>query len=127
MYHHELSPRPADLTYVSELFKALADETRIQLVLQLINRERAVGDLVRTLGLPQSTVSRHLGILRHAEVVATRRDGTSVYYSLADVHLGDLLRQAFAHSEHKHLGLPDHQSETQVASKVSRAREGKAS
>lgn len=128
MNHHELSFWPSDLTSVGEMFKALADETRIQLVLHLLVGERTVSDLVGTLNLPQSTVSRHLGVLRHAEIVATRRDGTSVYYRLADAHLGDLVRQAFAHAEHKRLGLPDHGTEAQVTTtKLEAGHKGKAS
>jgi DNA-binding transcriptional ArsR family regulator len=110
MQHHDLSPQPADLHYTCNLLKALADETRLQLVLHLLEQEWSVSGLVSRLSLPQSTVSRHLGVLRHAGIVATRRDGTSVYYRLADAHLGDLVRQAFAHAEHKRLGLPDHGS-----------------
>lgn len=116
MRHHDLSPQPADLHYTCNLLKALADETRLQLVLHLLEQEWSVSELVSSLSLPQSTVSRHLGILRHAGIVATRRDGTSMYYRLADAHLGDLVRQAFAHAEHKRLGLPDHDTEAHPAS-----------
>ncbi len=117
MHVHNLSPRAhrADRSTVTEIFKALADETRLQLVLHLLSGERNVSDLVESLAIPQSTVSRHLAVLRHAEVVTTRRDGTSIYYRLADAHLGDLVRQAFAHAEHKRLGLPDHGAEVSHA------------
>lgn len=92
-----------------ETFKALADPVRIKLFLLLMRGACNVGELVAALGFPQSTVSRHLAILRHAEVVATRRDGTTVYYRLADAHVGDLVRQAFAHAEHERLGLQPHE------------------
>lgn len=110
------------------MFKALADETRLRVVLALLAGERSVSDLVAGLDLPQSTVSRHLAVLRHAEVVSTRRKATSVYYRLADAHLGDLVRQAFAHAEHERLGLPDHGEEASHAATSSGAiGEGKPS
>jgi DNA-binding transcriptional ArsR family regulator len=124
--HHDLSPQPADLHYTCNLLKALADETRLQLVLHLLEQEWSVSGLVSRLSLPQSTVSRHLGVLRHAGIVATRRDGTSVYYRLADAHLGDLVRQAFAHAEHKRLGLPDHGSTSHPVRKDRSVRKGGA-
>lgn len=123
MNHHAVSPNahPDDRRKVGETFKALADETRIRLVLHLLDGERNVGALVEALGAPQSTVSRHLAVLRHADVVATRRDGTSVYYRLADAHLGDLVRQAFAHAEHRRLRLPDHEDDAPTRAGVSAA------
>ncbi len=64
--------------------------------------------LVEALGQPQSTVSRHLGLLRSAAVVKTRRETTQVYYRLADAHVAQLVLQAFSHAQHERLGLPDH-------------------
>ena len=63
-----------------ELFKALSDEIRLRIIRALSIAELSVAELVSVLGLPQSTVSRHLKPLRDAELVETRRDGTSVYY-----------------------------------------------
>lgn len=62
------------------LFKALADDTRLRVLRCLGIAELSVAELVAVLGLPQSTVSRHLKPLREAALVETRRDGTSVYY-----------------------------------------------
>lgn len=109
--HTHTVPRnapPADLLRVTELFRALADPTRLQIVLQLRDGERSVRQLMQTLGQPQSTVSRHLGLLRAAHLVQTRRAATSVYYRLADHHLGPLLTEAFSHAQHERLGLPAH-------------------
>lgn len=111
MHQHQLSftPHPADLESVVDTFKALADPTRTRLLLILASGERGVNDLVAQLEQPQSTVSRHLAVLRAADLVATRRDGVRVFYRLKDAHVGDLVAQAFAHAEHERLGLPDHQ------------------
>lgn len=63
-----------------DLFRALADEVRLRVVYALQSAELSVAELVDVLGLPQSTVSRHLKPLRDAGLVETRREGTSVYY-----------------------------------------------
>ena len=110
MRRHALAmpPDPLDLVHVTGLFQALADSTRLSLLLALTDAERTVTDLSETLRQPQSTVSRHLATLRHARLVQTRRDGPRVYYRLADAHLTHLLTEAFSHAQHARLGLPDH-------------------
>jgi DNA-binding transcriptional ArsR family regulator len=110
MEYHPLALRPhvKDQRRVTELFKALSDSTRLALVLQLCQGERHVTALVQTLRLPQSNVSRHLTVLKHADLVRTRQVGTTVYYSLSDIHLTQLIVEAFSHAEHERLNLPDH-------------------
>ncbi len=110
MRHHPL-PSLADaidVDRVTEVFKALSDPTRLQLMLLLIGGETKVTALVNALQQPQSTVSRHLTLLRTAHLVQTRREATSVYYRLADTHVAELLTQVFSHAQHERLGLPDH-------------------
>lgn len=68
----------------SGLLKALANRHRLMIVCQLIDGERAVGDLADALKLRDSTVSQHLALLRKDGVVGTRRDGQTIYYSLAN-------------------------------------------
>jgi DNA-binding transcriptional ArsR family regulator len=110
MRHHPVHPQddPLDIERVTEVFRALSDPTRLQLMLTLTQGETRVADLVEALGQPQSTVSRHLTLLRTARLVQTRREATSVYYRLADVHVAEVLTQAFSHAQHERLGLPDH-------------------
>jgi ArsR family transcriptional regulator len=67
----------------SRLLKALGDPTRLRMVALLVHGELCVCHIEGALGLPQPTVSRHLGVLRNGGVVATRREGTWVYYRLA--------------------------------------------
>jgi DNA-binding transcriptional ArsR family regulator len=112
MHQHPVSatPDPDDLARVSTIFKTLSEPIRVQLVLLLTSGERPVAALVEALGQPQSTVSRHLGLLRGAAVVKTRREATQVYYRLADSHLAQLVQQAFSHAQHERLGLPDHEA-----------------
>lgn len=80
-----------------EVFKALGEPIRLRLFALLAESgEVCVCHLTGALELPQSTVSRHLGVLRHAGLVATRRDGKWMHYQLASevpAPLLQLLRQ----------------------------------
>jgi len=72
---------------IAETFKALGDPVRLRLFHLLSQKEElCVCHLTEALKLPQSTVSRHLGVLRHAGLVQTRREGKWMHYRLA----GDL-------------------------------------
>jgi ArsR family transcriptional regulator len=74
---------------------ALGDPKRILLLYALSEGSRCVSELVDALDVPQPTVSRHLGILRERGLVSTERKGTSVYYTLTDqrvIEVLDLLR-----------------------------------
>ncbi len=110
MQNHPIHPEAnlIDLERVTEVFKALSDPTRLQLMLLLTLGETQVSTLVETLKQPQSTISRHLTLLRTAHLVLSRREATRVYYRLADSHVAQLLIQAFSHAQHERLGLPDH-------------------
>jgi len=66
----------------ARFFKALSDPTRLRILLLLSRGELSVGDLTRSLKLPQSTVSRHLAYLRGAGWVDDHRDGVRVIYQL---------------------------------------------
>jgi DNA-binding transcriptional ArsR family regulator len=105
------APLQEDLVRVSEVFKALYEPIRLQLVLLLTGGERNVAELVKVLGLPQSTVSRHLAVLRATKLVNSERRGTSMVYRLSDAHLIALLVEAFSHAEHERLHLADHPHE----------------
>jgi ArsR family transcriptional regulator len=75
--------------------QALADPKRILILYALADQPRYVSELADVLNVPQSTVSRHLKILRERSLVATERDGAAVYYSLTDkrvIKALDLLR-----------------------------------
>jgi DNA-binding transcriptional ArsR family regulator len=68
----------------SDFLKALAHENRLVILCLLAERERSVTELEELLALNQATVSQQLARLRHEGLVATRRDGRAVYYSLPD-------------------------------------------
>ncbi len=67
----------------SDLLKSLANRHRLLIVCQLIQAERSVGDLAGFLGIRDSTVSQHLALLRKDGIVAGRRDGQTIWYSIA--------------------------------------------
>lgn len=79
----------------SELFKALAHPARIRVLEVLaLEEECTVGELQPLVGIESSHLSQQLGILRRAGVVTTRKEGSSVQYSLRDPLVADLLSVA---------------------------------
>lgn len=68
----------------SRLLKTLGNEKRLMLLCLLVEGERSVGELNTRLDLSQSALSQHLAVLREDALVVTRRDGQTIYYSLAD-------------------------------------------
>jgi ArsR family transcriptional regulator, arsenate/arsenite/antimonite-responsive transcriptional repressor len=71
-----------DVRPLSQVFRALGDETRLRIVALLAHGELCVCHLEKALGLSQPNASRQLGILKNAGIVDSRRDGTWVYYRL---------------------------------------------
>jgi DNA-binding transcriptional ArsR family regulator len=67
----------------SDLLKALANRHRLLILCQLIENERSVGDLAELLGIRDSAVSQHLALLRRDGLVAARRDGQTIWYSIS--------------------------------------------
>ncbi len=66
----------------SKYFKAFGDPSRLRILSLLAGKEMSVNEIARAAGLSQPTTSRHLAILREAEIVVGRRDQQNVYYSL---------------------------------------------
>ena len=64
--------------------RALSDSKRLCVVERLAEGERSVSDLSRDIGCQVPNMSQHLGVLRSAGLVAARREGTTIYYRLAD-------------------------------------------
>jgi ArsR family transcriptional regulator len=71
-----------DLDQLVSLFRLLSDKTRVNVLLSLARGERNVTSLCEELGLPQPTVSHHLGLLRGSNMISNRRKGKQVFYSL---------------------------------------------
>jgi DNA-binding transcriptional ArsR family regulator len=103
----------ADL--VVEVFRMLADATRVQLLWALVEHERSVNDLAERVGKPAPSVSQHLAKLRMARLVRTRREGTQVFYRLENDHVRQLVTDAVYNAEHAAGGVPPHhRSDTDI-------------
>ncbi len=72
-----------DVRPLTRLFRALGDETRIRILALLVHGELCVCHLETALGLSQPNCSRQLGVLKAANVVESRREGTWVYYRIS--------------------------------------------
>lgn len=93
----------AALERAAGIFRAAGDVSRLRLLELLLGGERCVTEMAETVGAGLSTVSQQLRVLRAEDLVTTRREGKHVYYSLADEHVVDLLRNVLAHADE-----PDH-------------------
>ena len=82
MNDQETSVADQDLEQLTNLFRLLADKTRLSILMLLAKGERNVTSLCEQLSLPQPTVSHHLGLLRTNNIIGNRRDGKQVFYEL---------------------------------------------
>ncbi len=88
---------PEEYTQLAELLKLFGDPTRARLLHALELHELCVCDLAALLGVTKSAVSHQLKALRLANLVRFRREGQTVYYSLADDHVRAILEMGFEH------------------------------
>lgn len=84
---------------LAELFKVFGDSTRIKILYTLYERELCVCDIAMLLGMSQSAISHQLRVLKQSHLVKYRRDGKTVFYSLADNHVHTILAQGMEHVE----------------------------
>ena len=82
---------------LAELFKIFGDSTRIKILFALSKSELCVNDIADALGMTVSAVSHQLSILRRSKLVGTRREGKTVFYFLADEHVGLILEKGYEH------------------------------
>lgn len=102
---HDL-PTDELLFSLAELFRAFADTTRAKILFTLLGEELCVGAIAELLGMSQSAISHQLRYLREAKLVAARREGKTVYYSLADRHVATIVAQGFEHILEEREELP---------------------
>jgi DNA-binding transcriptional ArsR family regulator len=91
-----------------EIFRMLADGTRIRLLWALRESELSVNELAEAVGKPPPAVSQHLAKLRMARMVRTRRDRNQVFYRVENDHIASLVRDAVENAEHASDGIPPH-------------------
>ena len=84
---------------LAELFKVFGDSTRIRILYALFEAELCVCDIAQLLGLTQSAVSHQLRVLKNTRLVKPRREGKTVFYSLADDHVRRIIAQGMEHIE----------------------------
>lgn len=90
-----------EIQKVSQLYKVLSDPTRLRILLLLKQGELNVTAIGEQLKMEQSAVSHQLKLLRDTHVVRSRREGKTIYYTLDDHHVIDILNQTFEHIKHQ--------------------------
>ena len=95
----EKMPEEEELYDLAELFKVFGDSTRIRILFVLFEAEVCVCDLAQALHMTQPAISHQLKILKQAKLVRSRREGKSVFYSLADGHVRTIIAQGREHIE----------------------------
>ena len=92
-------PQETELYDLAELFKVFGDSTRIRILFVLFEAEVCVCDLAEVLNMTQSAISHQLRILKQSKLVKSRREGKSIFYSLADAHVRTIISQGMEHIE----------------------------
>ena len=95
----EEMPEEENLYDLAELFKVFGDSTRIKILYVLFQSEMCVCDIAQLLNMSQSAISHQLRVLKQAQLVKYRREGKTVFYSLADAHVNTILNQGLEHIE----------------------------
>ena len=90
-------PSEDTLYDLTELFRIFGDSTRIRILYVLFEAEMCVCDIAALLGMTQSAISHQLRALKNARLVTSRRDGKTVFYSLADDHVKTIINQGLEH------------------------------
>ncbi|MDO4198758.1 MAG: metalloregulator ArsR/SmtB family transcription factor [Erysipelotrichaceae bacterium] len=83
----------------AELFKVFGDSTRIRILHYLLQGEKSVNEIAEALTMNQSAISHQLRILKNSKLVRNRRDGKTIYYSLDDDHVYNIIRLGIEHVE----------------------------
>jgi len=99
--HISSGPIPEDQVDLAvEVFRMLADATRVRLLWALLDQELPVNDLAIAVHKPPNAVSQHLAKLRMARLVRARREGTFIFYRIENDHVRQLVRDAVSHADH---------------------------
>lgn len=96
---NEQMPEEDKLYDLADFFKVFADSTRIKMLYVLMCSEMCVCDLAQILNMTQSAISHQLRTLKQMDLVRNRREGKTVFYSLADSHIKTILSQGLDHIE----------------------------
>ena len=90
-------PNDEALFDLAELYKIFGDSTRIKILYILFESEMCVCDIAMLVGISQSAISHQLRLLKQANLIKPRRDGKTVFYSLADDHVRTIINNGMEH------------------------------
>ena len=93
----QVMPGEDTLYDLTELFRIFGDSTRVRILYVLFESEMCVCDIAQLLGMTQSAISHQLRALKSARLVKSRREGKTVFYSLADDHVKAIINQGLEH------------------------------
>ncbi len=96
---NDTMPPQEEMQDLAEFFKVFGDPTRLKILYVLLCSEMCVYDIANLVGMSQSAISHQLRILKQMDLVKNRRDGKTIYYSLADSHIVTILSQGLDHIE----------------------------
>ncbi|MFA5283749.1 MAG: metalloregulator ArsR/SmtB family transcription factor [Bacilli bacterium] len=102
-------PNEKTIEKMEKVLNVASDYTRLLIMYCLLDQERCVYEIQNEVGVSQSLISHQLKVLKDAKLVARRKEGTKVYYSLDDEHVNQLLKIVYAHVTHG-----DKQHETNI-------------
>lgn len=94
---NEIMPNEETLYDLAELYKVFGDSTRIKILYVLFEAEMCVCDIAQLLNMSMSAISHQLRVLKQAELVKFRREGKTIFYSLADDHVRAIINQGMEH------------------------------
>ena len=95
----EKMPPEEELQDLADFFKVFGDPTRLKILYVLLCSEMCVYDIANLLGMSQSAISHQLRVLKQMDLVKNRREGKTIFYSLADAHIVTILSQGLDHIE----------------------------
>lgn len=82
---------------IAELLSLFGDTTRVRIMAELLNKELCVSEIAERLQMTASAISHQLRILKQGRLVKSRKEGKTVFYSLADSHVGSIFSLALEH------------------------------
>ncbi len=94
---NQIMPNEELLYDLAELYKIFGDSTRIKILYALFENEMCVCDIAQLLNMSASAISHQLRVLKQSKLVKYRREGKTVFYSLADDHVRSIIYQGMEH------------------------------
>ena len=86
-----------ELRLAADFFKVMGDETRLKILVTLLNKELCVNEIAECIEMSQSSVSHQLKTLRISKLIKSRREGKMIYYSLDDEHVKHIFDEGLKH------------------------------